>query len=49
MTSRNSFGSQDTLTVDGTPYRVYRLDRLHDHAGSTVRGCPAACYRPARR
>ena len=27
MTS-NSFGTADTLTVDGTPYRIHRLDRL---------------------
>jgi aconitate hydratase len=40
MTSRNSFGSQDTLTVEGAAYRVYRLDRLYDQQGSTVRQLP---------
>jgi aconitate hydratase len=40
MTSRNSFGSQDALTVDGARYRIYRLDRLHGQQGSTVRHLP---------
>ncbi|HSJ64542.1 MAG TPA: aconitate hydratase AcnA, partial [Gemmatimonadaceae bacterium] len=40
MTSRNSFGSQDTLTVDGARYRMYRLARLHGQQGSTVRQLP---------
>jgi aconitate hydratase len=40
MTSRNSFGSRDTLAVDGSSYRIYRLDRLHELAGSTVERLP---------
>ena len=32
MASRNSFGSRATLTVDGTPYLMYRLDALRERS-----------------
>lgn len=30
-TSVNSFGARDTLTVDGTDYQIYRVDRVAGH------------------
>jgi len=40
MTSRNTFGSRDTLAVESAQYRIYRLDRLDNLAGSTVGRLP---------
>ncbi|HEX2717596.1 MAG TPA: aconitate hydratase AcnA, partial [Gemmatimonadaceae bacterium] len=37
MASRNSFGSRATLTVDGTPYTIYRLDALKSRAPAAER------------
>jgi aconitate hydratase len=33
MPSKNSFGARDTLTVDGKPYTIYRLDALRQASG----------------
>ena len=40
MTSRNSFGARASLTVDGQPYVIYRLDALASVAGNTVATLP---------
>ena len=40
MSSRNSFGSRATLTVDGTPYLMYRLDALRDRSRGNVDRLP---------
>jgi aconitate hydratase len=40
MTSRNTFGSRDTIAVESARYRIYRLDRLEQLAGSTVSRLP---------
>ena len=40
MTTRNSFNSRASLTVDGQSYVVYRLDALHGLAGNTVQSLP---------
>jgi aconitate hydratase len=40
MASHNSFGSRDTLTVGGTAYTIYRLDRLDGVAGQRVARLP---------
>ena len=40
MTSRNTFGSRDTLTVDGSPYRIYCVDRIDGVEGSTIESLP---------
>jgi aconitate hydratase len=42
MTSRNSFGSRDTLSVNGTDYSIYRLDRLEKLEGSSVNRLPVS-------
>src|SRR4051794_1789299 len=33
MPSKNSFGARATLTVDGRPYTIFRLDSLRDASG----------------
>ncbi|HVT40870.1 MAG TPA: aconitase family protein, partial [Gemmatimonadaceae bacterium] len=40
MTSNNSFGARSSLSVEGRPYVVYRLDALASIAGSTVATLP---------
>jgi aconitate hydratase len=40
MISRNSFGSRATLTVDGTPYVMYRLDVLRERSRGNVDKLP---------
>ncbi|MEJ7812169.1 MAG: aconitate hydratase AcnA [Gemmatimonadaceae bacterium] len=40
MSEQNSFGSRATLDVDGTPYTIYRLDSLRDHAGGAAERLP---------
>ena len=40
MTSKNSFNSRASLTVDGQSYVIYRLDALHGVAGNTVASLP---------
>ena len=40
MTSRNTFGSRDTLTVDGASYRIYRVDRIGGVDGNTIDSLP---------
>jgi aconitate hydratase len=37
MASKNSFGSRATLTVDGKPYVIYRLDALKSKAPNASR------------
>jgi aconitate hydratase len=40
MSALDSFGSRSTLTVDGTPYTIHRLDALRALRGSTVDRLP---------
>jgi aconitate hydratase len=40
MSSLNSFGSRATLTVDGTPYTIFRLDALSKLSGGNVDRLP---------
>ena len=40
MSSKNSFRSRDTLTVDGQSYVYYRLDALSGLAGNTIARLP---------
>jgi aconitate hydratase len=40
MTSKNSFGSRATLSVDGTKYTIFRLDTLADVPGSRAARLP---------
>ncbi|HVE80494.1 MAG TPA: aconitate hydratase AcnA [Gemmatimonadaceae bacterium] len=40
MPSRNSLQSQATLTVDGRPYTIFRLDALRSLPGATVERLP---------
>jgi aconitate hydratase len=40
MSSLNSFGSRAMLTVDGTPYTIFRLDSLARLSGSNVDRLP---------
>jgi aconitate hydratase A / 2-methylisocitrate dehydratase len=40
MTSRNSFGSQATLSVDGKEYTIFRLDALRDLSGGAADRLP---------
>jgi len=40
MSSKNSFSSRDTLTVDGQPYVYYRLDALSGLSGNTIARLP---------
>ncbi len=40
MTSKNSFGSRATLSVDGTQYTVYRLAALDQLSGGTAAKLP---------
>ena len=40
MTSLNTFGSRDTLSVDGASYRIYRVDRIDGVEGSTIGSLP---------
>jgi aconitate hydratase len=40
MTSNNSFGARSSLSVEGRPYVVYRLDALASIAGNTVATLP---------
>src|SRR3982750_3739857 len=35
MPSKNSFGARSTLTIDGRPYTIYRLDALRSVANSS--------------
>ena len=40
MTSKNSFGSRATMTVDGTAYAIFRLAALDQLAGSRATSLP---------
>jgi aconitate hydratase len=40
MTSKNSFGSRATLTVDGKAYTVYRLDAVEELSGKRASRLP---------
>jgi len=40
MPSQNSFGARATLTVDGKPYTIFRLDALSAVSGGTAHSLP---------
>ena len=40
MTSKNSFGSRATLTVDGKTYTIFRLAALDQTSGGTAATLP---------